>query len=431
MKKIVPHLSISFICLLTIILWVASKNNLDILTDQTLRGLSQIIALLGIVLMSTSLLLSTRFRLIENFLGGLDKAYFTHHFIGSIAFVFLINHPLMLAVQSLPRTKSSLLYLIPGTDLAYNLGILGLYFLVFSFIFIVFLQLPYHLWKITHRFLGLSFLFGSIHSLLISSDISSFLPLRLWIGFFIVIGLASSIYIIFLYRHLGPKYLYRIDKIERILDIINFYLKPVTHRTLSFIPGQFVYPEFDNRQVGPETHPFSISSAPHEDFIRLSIKILGDHTLKFPGLSEGDKLFLYGPYGKFFSLHEKPTKNVLWIAGGIGVTPFLSSLRSEAFASSKKAITFYYCYRNSNEGVFTEEITKLVNTSSNINFINWCSAEKKRLTVAEISQQVNLKSLDMVYLCGPVPMMSDLTNQLINLGVPQDKIYFENFSFLE
>lgn len=199
MRKFPVFLVIILLCLNTVNLWIASKPTLNIIWESPLRSTSQILALLGIVLMSFTIVLSTKIRLIENFFGGMGKVYYIHHIAGSAAFVFILNHPLLLVVQALPKAKFAMTYLFPSSNLANNLGIIALYLMVMAFICMVFIKLSYPKWKLTHKLLGPAFLFGGIHALLAGSDISNFLPLKIWIGFFIVIGVFSASYS-FLYR---------------------------------------------------------------------------------------------------------------------------------------------------------------------------------------------------------------------------------------
>ncbi|MFA6513355.1 MAG: ferric reductase-like transmembrane domain-containing protein, partial [Patescibacteria group bacterium] len=317
-KYVRSIIAILFPLLLTINLWLLSKTDFKIVFQQPYRSLGQIFGLLGIVLMSMTLIMTTRIKKMEELFGGMDKVYSTHHILGAVSFIFLINHPLLFIVQSLPNLKVASLYLYPGVDLAYNLGIFGIYVMILSFVFMVFIKLPYHIWKITHQSLGLAFLLGAVHSLIIVSDVSAYPPLKIWIGFMIGIGLLSALYTIFFYQHLGPKFSYEIDKIERSLDIINIYLRPLGKKIINFIPGQFVYARFNNQVVGTEPHPFSLSSAPSDPLIRLTIKITGDYTLKLPNLKRGDRTYLFGPYGSFGQNINK--EKSIWIGGGIGIT---------------------------------------------------------------------------------------------------------------
>ncbi len=427
-KTTLPYLCVFLICFITFNLWVLSKESLTTALNQPLPLISQITALLGTVLLSSTLVLTTRLKFLESVFGGLDRVYLAHRILGSLAFVYLIIHPFTLAVQAFPSTNVSLLYLLPGSDLAYNLGIIGLYLMLISFIFMVFIKLPHHLWKFSHRALGISFLLGGVHALLIPSDISAFLPLRLWIGTFLTIGLASLIYTVFFYKIFGPKYLYRVAKIDRVLDVVNIYLEPSGTKTIHFDPGQFVYVKFRNPQVGPETHPFSISSAPQDPFLRLSVKIVGDYTLKIPNLRPGDKAVIFGPHGEFKAT-AAPDQNVVWVAGGIGITPFLSMLRAEARVKSLNSITFFYCHKEDEGSVFAEEIKYLRQYIPHLRLVDWCSGEKPRLSAQTISQYAPPPLYRAVFLCGPPAMMESLVKQFTKLGVTEENLIFENFSF--
>lgn len=426
MKKIVPFIIIFICCLVTVYLWVSSKQDTAIIFEQPLRSISQISALLGTILMAFTVILSTRLKLIELIFGGLDKTYNVHQLLGSISFLLILHHPILLALQSLPQINSALSYLLPSSDLAYSLGAFGLYASIVGFVFMRFIKLPYHIWKISHKLLGIAFLLGSGHVLLIPSDVSNFFPLRLWMGTFVALGIASVVYKFLLYFILGPKYKYQIEKIERSIDVVTIYLK--SKKVMNFKPGQFVYVHFKNKSTGKESHPFSIASAPQDNLLRLSAKIVGDYTLKLSQLNEGDKAVVYGPYGRFV-MNRFKHKNCLWIAGGIGVTPFLSMLSQEAYYCFANSIYFYYTYRNREEAVFTEEIRDLSQKVPHLRFFDWCSKEKRRLDVKEIMNQVDIRLMDGIFLCGPLAMMEGFKKQFVRVGVPEGKIIYENFSF--
>lgn len=425
-KKLGPYLLIPLLLLITFNLWLSSKSNLTSLWGSPLRSLSQIVALLGLILIALNLFLSTKI------FKELDKIYNLHHLLGSIAFIMVLNHPLLLAISVLPQKNLALLYLLPSTDLSYSLGVFALYAMIFSFVFMVFIKLPYHLWKTTHQALGLAFLFMSGHALLISSDLSSFYPLRLWVMSFLGLGIASSFYTIFLYPRLG-QYRYRLEKIERVLDIVILSLSPLG-KVLKFSPGQFAYFKFNDPVLGREAHPFSFASSPREKMIRICAKVVGDYTLNLSLLNTGTQVRLTGPYGKF-GAEKKGNLNSLWLAGGIGVTPFLSMLQSYLPAGRQakpqgRKIDFYYSFRKREEGVFASEIRETVKKIPEVNFVEWCSYEKGRLTALSLAKQIDFEKIDQILLCGPTLMMESLNQQFINLGVSKEKIYFENFSFL-
>lgn len=414
---------------ITLSLWLLSKNGLLEITNDPLRSLSQIFSLIGLIYMMISLLLSTRIRVIEDSIGGLDKVYEMHHVVGSLSFVLLINHPLLLAVKALPQSSLVAQYLLIGTFLPYNLGIVAIYLMISAFVFMVFVRLPYHIWLRTHQALGFAGLIGSIHALLITSDISSYMPLRIWMIIWIIIGSVSFLYIFIFYKWIASVYVYVVSRIERRLDVLNVYAKPLK-RKISFVPGQFAYIGFKNRDLGGEQHPFSFSSAPQEEEVRFSIKMLGDYTVKLPLLKVGDRMFIKGPYGKFGDVYIKGKRPLVWIVGGIGVTPFLSMLRNEKQMIEERNIVLFYCFSSKDEGMFSDEIKFLTEGKQSIEVHEWCSIDRGRFNVPKILEILEKYENYDVQICGPGPMMESLKQQFEEIGVNNERIIFEKFQML-
>ena len=97
-------------------------------------------------------------------------------------------------------------------------------------------------------------------------------------------------------------------------------------RHMDFVPGQFAMVYIEAKD-GWHRHPFTIASAPHEDVVRVTVKALGDYTSRLQELIEpGMPAVIGGPHGRFS--HWKGTDRQVWIAGGVGVAPFLSWLRA-------------------------------------------------------------------------------------------------------
>lgn len=430
MKKFRALALLLLVSFITLNLWIASKPTAQVIFDRPLVSLSQIFSLLGIVLLSFTTIISTKLKFIENFFSGLDKAYGVHRIAGSLGFIFILSHPLLLAVQALPQANLAVLYLIPSQNLAYTLGVFAIYTMILSFTFMVFIKLPYHIWVLTHKLMGVAFLLGSVHALIVGSDIGSFLPLKIWLGLFIFSGLSATIYSMFFYRKYGPKFKYQIEKVVRDVDVVTIFLRPTTDKILNFQPGQFVYVEFKNKKIGRELHTFSIASDPKDSYLQLSAKIVGDYTLKLAQHIEvGNTGLLYGPYGQFAENTAK-IKNSIWIAGGIGATPFLSMLSSESESQRSDSIHLFYTYSKKEEGTFLNQIQSLVLKAPHVKFIDWCTQEKGRLKAEKIKNYLDIGNVDGIFLCGPLSMMEGLKKQFLDFGVAEKNIYYENFSFL-
>ncbi|OGD97020.1 hypothetical protein A3A49_01355 [Candidatus Curtissbacteria bacterium RIFCSPLOWO2_01_FULL_38_11b] len=426
MRNLRGIIIIFVLSVVTIALWVQSKESSNIILANIPLSVSQIFGLLGIVLMAISLILSTRLKIVENTFGGMDKVYDTHIIVGGLSTVFALNHPLLLALNSLPEISIAKNYFFIGSNSAYNFGIVALYILLLQLIFIVLIKLPYNIWKFTHKFTGISFMLAGVHALMIGSDISSFPPLKYWLLLFIVIGIQAWIYTVLFYKNFGPRYIYKIVKTERVLDIINIYLVSVTKRVL-FSPGQFCYFSFADSKVGNESHPFTISSSPDDPYLRVSIKILGDHTMRFRDLKKDSLVAVYGPYGKFGQhLIGNDYQKIVWIAGGIGITPFVSMFRYYLNRLHNKQIYLFYSYSNKEEALFLDDL----GVSNNINVFYWNTAEKGYLDVNKVLHFVGDLNNALIQICGPINMMESMENQFIKAGVNERDIVTEKFSMI-
>ena len=120
-----------------------------------------------------------------------------------------------------------------------------------------------------------------------------------------------------------PRFEYRVESVKAINDRVVAIEMAPRGRAMRFSPGQFVFVQFFQRGISTEAHPFSVSSTPEDGRLRIVVKALGDYTSRLPALRRGAVARIEGPFGKF-SHHNCPNRKQVWIAGGIGITPFLS-----------------------------------------------------------------------------------------------------------
>lgn len=425
-------LIILIISLITTLLWLLSYPDISVIFSQPLRYSSQLIGDLTLVFMAISLVVSMRMRIIDKIFRGLDKSYKFHALIGSIAFLFMIAHPLMLLINILPDTKSAARFVIPGPYLAANFALAAIYIAIFAFTFMSFIKIKYNFWLNTHRLLAISFLLASVHAILAPSNILRNTSLTAWLALWTFLGLTAAVFSIILYHKFGAKYSYTISQIERLGDVLQISLAP-NQDQLQYLPGQFVYVRFHNPHLGNEMHPFSPSSAREEKTLRISVKILGDYTKEMASvLKVGEKSEVYGPFGSFYSEYTDGKSDLIWIGGGIGVTPFLSMLHTEALKNSNKKILFYYSVNKPEEAIFDPELIEVQKLVANVNYVKWVADLQGFLTMEKIiekSKQLGLIE-PIILLCGPPPMMNALTTQASKLNIEKKRIIFEQFSFL-
>ena len=218
---------INFLLLLiTTNLFLMSKSNIFESFSDPLLFLSQIFSLIGTILLCYSFVLGSRSRFLENIFGGLDKVIKLHHIVGGISFVLLINHPILLAIKALPNLNLASKYLFLSTIFEYNTGIIALYGMIILLFLTIIIKLTYYIWIKTHDTFGIILFFACLHIFFISSDVSRYLPLRIWVFCNLAIGAFFYIYKVFLYKWFGPKYNYTVLKINETANILEIYLKP-------------------------------------------------------------------------------------------------------------------------------------------------------------------------------------------------------------
>ncbi|KKR31494.1 MAG: hypothetical protein UT63_C0068G0004 [Candidatus Gottesmanbacteria bacterium GW2011_GWC2_39_8] len=418
------HYLIYISVILTLDLFLLSKEGLFFLSNRVLTA-AQLTALVGTTLMSVSFFLASRFKILDYLFSGLDKAYRYHQKISALSFIFILNHFIFLIINRIPHGNWKIL-IFPSMDISYTTGILAFWSMTILIILTLFIDLPYHLWKKTHEYFGLVILFSMIHAMTISSDITRYMPLRYFMLSLIGLGIFSFVYRRFLYNLIGPHYKYRIVKLKTYGPVTEIVLIPLGKKML-FIPGQFAYLSIFHEKLTKEDHPFSIASAPFEVELRFSIKNDGDYTSKLSDLREGVTVSVWGPYGNFGERFLSK-KNAVFVAGGIGISPFLSMAKSETAKQSEKNISIFYSVKNSSEAVYDNELKTLSWSHPNIRYKPNISEINGRLTAEQIKETVTEIGKYLIFLCGPPLMMMSLEKQFLSLGVKKHNIIFEDFS---
>jgi predicted ferric reductase len=238
------------------------------------------------------------------------------------------------------------------------------------------------------------------------------------------VGVGAWIYRTFLYRLVNPPLEHTVQSARRLAgQVVEATLRP-TGPVLQHAAGQFAF--FSFAGVGTcEAHPFTISSPPGTDELRVAVKALGDDTAAMQtGLKVGAKVEVDGPFGHFTAV-EAPEPRQVWIAGGIGITPFLSLAREPGPA---KQITLFWSVRAREEACFLDELEALARDNPGFSFELWCSDERGHLSSEHVVAEDDL-SHHAFLICGPTAMKNALIGQLEARGVRAAQIHDEEFSF--
>ncbi len=424
MKQKSGNLIFILLVVLTIAVWLVFPPARDGVENYARYHLGMILGSTVIVLMSFSLFLSTRPKWAEPYFGGLDKMYMTHRRTSTSAFLLMFVHLLTVPISLL------------------NLHI-GNYLAMISFLGIIAIVLPtlapripflskltgssYEGWKKLHRYIGLFFILGYLHSITVNAPTTKIAIS--WNQIFVFLGIGSYLYAEVFGRFFKKYVPYLVEAVNHPNNsttevVLRARNQPIKHAHA----GQFLFVKFAGVQGLDESHPFTISSAPSEDVLRLTIKASGDFTRHlFANLKAGTSATVEGAYGMFN--YKTGGEKQIWVAGGIGVTPFLSFLR-DLKTGLAHDVDFYYTVRHPEEAVFKDEVEAATKQNTRLKARIRFSATDGSLTVDEIAKNAggDIRG-HHVYMCGPLPMVQAFEKKFMEAGVPTANIHFEEFNF--
>lgn len=190
---------------------------------------------------------------------------------------------------------------------------------------------------------------------------------------------------------------------------------------------------------------YSICTSPYsEKELRVAVKEVKDgraSTLINRQLRVGDSIEVMTPMGTFSSiLSGNQKKHYVLFAGGSGITPMMSILKSVLYIEKQSTITLVYANRNEDSVIFGAEIEKIVSENADkIKLINVFDEPKNAIDelqkglltpdkVKNIISKFQLSSAEEFFICGPGPMMENIKTALDDLKIAKEKIHIEYFS---
>lgn len=396
--------------------------------------------LLAVATMSAAVYLAIRPCWLERLFDGLDKTYRLHKWLGIAALTLSTVHwgwaqvPKWLvgfgwlerpARRGAGQTEEGLVgWLHEQRGFAETIGEWAFYLAAALIVLALIKRFPYRWFFTTHRWLAPVYLVLVAHSFLLMPPAYWLSPLGAVMAALLLAGtLAAGVSLL---RQVGRKrqvagrivnLAYHTDNRVLSVDI------PLDGAWPGHEPGQFAFVTFDQKE-GP--HPFSLSSAWLGDGkLSFSIKGLGDYTRALPhSLQTGDAVTVEGPYGCFDFHGHKPGQ--LWIAGGIGIAPFIAQLQALAEAGRGNDITLYYCTSAPDQG-FIERIRQLAERAR-IRLQIMIASEQGLLTPERLRQQVPDWAQRDVWFCGPASFGDELRRDLTRHGLRPSDFHQELFN---
>jgi ring-1,2-phenylacetyl-CoA epoxidase subunit PaaE len=223
---------------------------------------------------------------------------------------------------------------------------------------------------------------------------------------------------------------------------ILFEIPPALAKTFAFKPGQHL--TLRTTLAGEELRRnYSVCAAPHENEIRIAVKQMPGgrfSTWANAALAVGAEIEVLPPLGRFVPPDGREAPRYVALAGGSGITPVLSILKTVLRQDPKARCTLLYGNRDSASIMFLEEIAGLKNRyldrlevyhflENEAEEIELFNGRLDRAKCEEVFETlVDVAATDAFFICGPGPMMDAAEAALSARGVAKDRIAIERFS---
>jgi len=298
-------------------------------------------------------------------------------------------------------------------------------------------RLPYERWRRIHNVFAPTILvLGFVHSLTAGDDVHGG-GWVVWAGL-VAVALGCWLYGLVIRPRLLLQHPFQVTAVQsEAPHVWTLTLEAHEKRPFQFAPGQFQFLRLHGAQVPAEEHPFSIASSPtRSGRISLTIKESGDFTAGIRRVRPGDRATVHGPFGRFSHTLHPAEGDLVFVAAGVGITPFMSMLRYMRDRREPRSVLLVYASRSPADVIFGDELQAIeegdVPRLKVIHVLSTAPAswvgETGRLDADRLAHLCVGVEGRSFYLCCPPPMTASLIRGLRRMGVSPRRIHADQFS---
>lgn len=395
---------------------------------------------IGLALMAVQFALTARLKWLKDPFGS-DLVYHFHRQISIATFFLILAHPISLFLLDARYLRLLNLISAPWRARAGVVSVILLILVVISAEYRKKIKMPYDLWKFWHGILTTLVVAAAlVHIFLVGNYVSLPLTRAIWIAYSIAfVALLSYTRIIYPIKLMRSPYEIIALEEERGASW-TIRLRSTKGRSLHFQPGQFAWITAWKTPFSDSEHPFSLSSSSEKpEEIAFTIKDLGKFTATVKTMQPGQTIYVDGAHGSFSMDRYPAAHKLVFIAGGIGITPIMSMLRSMTDRGDTRPVRLFYNNRDWDSVTFREQLAA-IQKKLNMEIIytlekppqDW-KGETGYLTEDILRKHLSpdwIEETTELFMCGPQVMMEIVEKQCQKLGYHDDHIHYELFNFV-
>ncbi len=402
------------------------------------REFAVALGFVGLSMMGLQLVLVARIKTVAAPFGE-DALVAFHRYMGYAGTAFVFAHPVLLMVLVDPSYIERVIpWTAPWAGRFGSLAILCLIVVIVTSVWRARLRISYEVWQAIHLIASAVALIAAlVHVELINYYVDRPWKRGLWIL------MTAAVLGVFLWvRIIRPAIRMRHpwtvrSVVEERGGISTITFQPLNHQGFTFAPGQFGWLSVHRSPFSLTQHPFSFSSnGDDSSAVQMGIKALGDFTETVSRLQPGTRAYIDGPHG-VFSPDRYQGPGFVFIAGGVGISPIMSMLRTLAARGDRRPCYLFYGVNDINQAAFREEIDRFsVNSELIVSYVisdpqsDW-TGERGYIGAETLRRGLpaNRRSLQY-FICGPGALQDAMEDALRDMQVPGEHVHTEHFNFV-